>query len=223
MQRIAITSEAGVILKPSCLGTPFAVPPKPMVISLKALSFISITRFQRMVRGSIFKLATLFWILLSIRAANKLFAFSTALKSPVKCKLISSIGTTWEYPPPAAPPLIPKTGPNEGSLNTTVACFPILFNPSVRPIEIVVLPSPAGVGVKAVTKIKLLLAALSSSIRCNGNFALYFPYISISSSFTPNFFAIVITCANFLACAISMSDRWLIVSYIFLLVVTYCS
>ena len=60
MQRIAITSEAGVILKPSCLGTPFAVPPKPMVISLKALSFISITRFQRMVRGSIFKLATLF-------------------------------------------------------------------------------------------------------------------------------------------------------------------
>ena len=106
---------------------------------------------------------------------------------------------------------MPKTGPKEGSLNTTVACFPILFKPSERPIEIVVFPSPAGVGVKAVTNIKLFSAALASSIRCNGNFALYFPYISMSSSFTPIFFAIVVICANFLACAISISDRWLIV------------
>ena len=33
-------------------------------------------------------------------------------------KLISSIGTTWEYPPPVAPPLIPNTGPKDGSLKT---------------------------------------------------------------------------------------------------------
>jgi len=97
-------------------------------------------------------------MLLSIRAESKLFAFSTAEKSPVKCKLISSIGTTCAYPPPAAPPLIPNTGPNEGSLSTTAVCFPILFKPSVRPIEVVVFPSPAGVGVKAVTRIKLLLS-----------------------------------------------------------------
>ena len=31
--------------------------------------------------------------------------------------------------------------------------FPILFNPSLRPTEVVVFPSPAGVGVIAVTKI----------------------------------------------------------------------
>ena len=94
IHKIAITSEAGVILKPSCLGIPFAVPPRPIVISLNALSFISITRFQRIVLGSMFKFPILLCILLSIKADNKLFAFSTALKSPVKCKLISSIGTT---------------------------------------------------------------------------------------------------------------------------------
>ena len=31
--------------------------------------------------------------------------------------------------------------------------FPILFRPSVKPTEVVVLPSPAGVGVIAVTRI----------------------------------------------------------------------
>ena len=112
---------------------------------------------------------------MSIKAESKLFAFSIALKSPVKCKLISSIGTTCEYPPPAAPPLIPNTGPNEGSLNTTVACSPILFNPSTSPIDTVVFPSPAGVGVMAVTKIRLFFATFSSSIRSRGNFALNFP------------------------------------------------
>ena len=38
----------------------------------------------------------LLWMLLSIRAANKLWAFSMALKSPVKWRLISSIGNTCE-------------------------------------------------------------------------------------------------------------------------------
>ena len=39
-----------------------------------------------------------------------------AWMSPVKCKLNSSIGITCEYPPPAAPPLIPNVGPCEGCL-----------------------------------------------------------------------------------------------------------
>ncbi len=29
-------------------------------------------------------------------------------------QLTSSIGMTWEYPPPAAPPLMPKVGPWDG-------------------------------------------------------------------------------------------------------------
>ena len=89
---------------------------------------------------------------MSINADNKLCADVIAWKSPVKCKLICSIGTTWEYPPPAAPPLTPKDGPRLGSLRHTIVFFPILFNPSANPTETVVLPSPAGVGLIAVTK-----------------------------------------------------------------------
>ena len=53
----------------------------------------------------------------------------------------------------AAPPFIPKDGPKLGSRKQTIDFFPILFKPSLRPTEVVVLPSPAGVGVIAVTKI----------------------------------------------------------------------
>ena len=74
-----------------------------------------------------------------------------------------------------APPLIPNTGPSEGSRSTTVACFPIRFNPSVRPMEIVVLPSPAGVGDMADTRINFLPSIFDLSIKLNGNLALYLP------------------------------------------------
>ena len=73
----------------------------------------------------------------------------------MKCKLICSIGTTCAYPPPAAPPFIPNDGPRLGSLKHTIDFFPILFKPSFNPTEVVVLPSPAGVGVIAVTKTSL--------------------------------------------------------------------
>jgi len=58
-------------------------------------------------------------------------------------------------PPPTAPPFKPKTGPKDGSLNAPNAFTPILFNPSIKPIVHVVLPSPAFVGVIAVTKTNL--------------------------------------------------------------------
>jgi len=137
--------------------------------------------------------------LLSIKADKRLFAFSTAEKSPVKCRLISSIGTTCEFPPPAAPPLMPKTGPNEGSRSTTVVCFPILFIPSVNPIETVVFPSPAGVGVIAVTRISLFSLIFFSSIKSKGIFALYFPYSSKSSSLRFSFPEISLMCCNLAA------------------------
>ena len=38
-------------------------------------------------------------------AASRLFAAVIACMSPVKWRLNSSIGITWEYPPPAAPPI----------------------------------------------------------------------------------------------------------------------
>ena len=172
---MAITSEAAVISNPVSLGIPEAVPPKPTMMWRKERSFISITRFQVTVRGSIPREVVLLCMLLSIKAASKLCAFSTALKSPVKCRLISSIGSTWEYPPPVAPPLIPKTGPKEGSRSTTVVFLPMRFKPSVRPIETVVFPSPAGVGEMADTKIKCFSRSRFSSIKERGNLALYFP------------------------------------------------
>jgi len=53
------------------------------------------------------------------------------------------------------PALIPKHGPKDGSRRHTSERLPIRFKPSVKPTEVVVLPSPAGVGVIAVTRISL--------------------------------------------------------------------
>ena len=61
------------------------------------------------------------------------------------------MGTTWLYPPPAAPPLIPNVGPIDGWRIATVARLPIFTSASPRPTVVVVLPSPSGVGVIADT------------------------------------------------------------------------
>src|SRR6476660_6086063 len=66
---------------------------------------------------------------------------------------MSSIGTTCACPPPVPPPLMPKTGPNDGCRSVTTARGPILLSPIARPMEVVVLPSPNGVGLLAVTRI----------------------------------------------------------------------
>ena len=88
-------------------------------------------------------------------AASRLLAADRAWKSPVRWRLISSIGTTWAWPPPVAPPFWPKQGPSEGSRRQITVRRPIRFNASPRPIVVVVLPSPAGVGEMAVTRISL--------------------------------------------------------------------
>ena len=61
------------------------------------------------------------------------------------------MGTTWLYPPPAAPPLMPNVGPIDGCRIATVARLPMCLNPCPRPTVVVVLPSPSGVGVIALT------------------------------------------------------------------------
>ena len=93
-QRMAIISEAAVISNPVSLGIPDVGPPSPTTIFLSERSFISITRFQVTVRGSIPKEFVFDCMLLSKTADSKLCAFSIAEKSPVKCKLMSSIGST---------------------------------------------------------------------------------------------------------------------------------
>ncbi len=50
-------------------------------------------------------------------------------------------------PPPAPPPFFPKQGPREGSRSATQTDSPSLARPCAKPILVVVLPSPNGVGV----------------------------------------------------------------------------
>ena len=78
---------------------------------------------------------------------------------------MSSLGTIVDFKAPTAPPLTPKTGPKEGSRKTANDLTPILLNPSCKPIVVVVLPSPALVGVIAVTKTNFAsFLSLSSSL-----------------------------------------------------------
>ena len=58
-------------------------------------------------------------------------------------------------PPPAAEPLMFMVGPPEGWRFAAVTFLPRLPRPWVRPIDVVVFPSPAGVGVIAETRISL--------------------------------------------------------------------
>jgi hypothetical protein len=85
-------------------------------------------------------------------AAKRLWAAVIAWKSPVKCRLIASIGATCARPPPVAPPFLPNTGPSEGSRKAITARLPIRFRASPSPMVVVVFPSPGGVGLMAVTK-----------------------------------------------------------------------
>ena len=59
-----------------------------------ARSFMSTTRFQTIRRGSM-PSSLPWWMWLSNIAASRLWANSMAWKSPVKWRLMSSIGTTW--------------------------------------------------------------------------------------------------------------------------------
>ena len=163
-QKMAITSEATVMSKPSSRGTPWALPPRPSTMLRSWRSFMSTTRFHVILRTSMPSSLPL-WICASSRAARRLFAAPMAWKSPVKCRLMSSIGTTWAYPPPAAPPLMPNTGPSDGSRSATTTFLPWRARASANPTVVVVLPSPAGVGLIAVTKMSLPGACSTSLSR----------------------------------------------------------
>src|SRR5215212_4284313 len=96
-------------------------------------------------------------------AASWLWASVTAWMSPVRCRLSASIGTTWLWPPPAAPPLMPNTGPIEAWRTATVAVLPMCLKACPRPTVVVVFPSPRGVGVMAETTTYLALGMSASS------------------------------------------------------------
>src|SRR5438093_9003418 len=126
--------------------------------------------------------------------------------SPVKWRLMSSIGASWVCPPPVPPPFTPNTGPSDGSRIATIARFPSRRSPSARPIVVVDLPSPAGVGVIAVTRTSAPSGrALARSIASQRIFALELPYGSRSPPFNPRASPIAWIGWSFTARAISMS------------------
>ena len=79
--------------KPSLRGKPLPMPPSEQTISRSARSFMSTTRRHEMRRASSPR-ALPWWMWLSRSAASRLLAAPMAWKSPVKCRLMSSIGTT---------------------------------------------------------------------------------------------------------------------------------
>ena len=115
---------------------------------------MSTTRGQVIEKGSI-ACGLRWWRLLSTNAAARLWAAPIAWTSPVRWRLKSSIGMIWLWPPPAAPPLIPNTGPSDGWRIVTAARLPIRLSPWARPTVVVDLPSPSGVGVIALTRMYL--------------------------------------------------------------------
>ena len=148
---VAMISLAVVMSNPSSRGFPLLLPPRPVTMKRSCLSFMSMQRRQVMRLGSMSR-GFPCWMELSSIAAIRLFAAVIACRSPVKWRLMSSMGTTCDQPPPAAPPLRPNTGPRDGSLSARATLTPFNARASARPIETVVLPSPAGVGFIAVTR-----------------------------------------------------------------------
>src|SRR6187200_2807741 len=128
----------------------------------------------------------------SSMAASRLLAAPIAWMSPVKWRLRSSIGTTCVMPPPAAPPLMPNTGPSDGSRRHATGFLPMWPSPCVRPTSVVVLPSPAFVGVMPVTQMSLPSGLSDSrSITSRLTLPLNRPYGSISSGCSPHASAII--------------------------------
>ena len=126
---------------------------------------------------------------------------------------MSSIGITCACPPPAAPPFIPKHGPRLGSRRQTVVCLPILLRPSVRPTEVVVFPSPAGVGVTAVTRISFpSLFFWTPSIAFHEILALSCPKGTRSSLSMLSFAPISFMCSPETSLAISISVLYSLIS-----------
>ena len=203
-QNTAITSLAGTMSNPPSEGKPLLTPPRPVTIWRSARSLMSSTRRHVMRRWSM--PSALPWKMwLSIMAASRLFAAAIALKSPVKCRLMSSIGMTCAYPPPAAPPFMPKTGPSAGSRRHSIAFSPSRVRASPSPTVVVVLPSPAGVGETAVMRIsRPWRRGGSEPSTRSGIFALKRPYGSILSGSMPSRSAIVAIGSGVAAWAISI-------------------
>src|SRR5512135_2022967 len=101
---------------------------------------------------------------------------------------------------------MPKLGPNDGSRRQITALEPMRFSASPRPTVVVVLPSPAGVGLMPVTSTSAPSGRLSTeSMKLVLIFALWRPYGSSASSGIFSFAAISAIGRSLVSRAISRS------------------
>src|SRR5581483_8788115 len=100
------------------------LPPTPLTVERSSRAFTSSVRGHVIVAGSMSSGLPKYREA-SIAEARRLCAAVTAWKSPLKCRLMSSIGTTCAYPPPVPPPLMLKTGPIDGSRRHNATLLPI--------------------------------------------------------------------------------------------------
>ena len=180
----AITSEAAVMSNPVSRGNGRSSP-TPIEIRRRRRSSMSRHRRHVIVAGSI-RSSFPCTRCASTADARRLFAAAIACKSPVKWRLMSSIGTTCARPPPVPPPLAPRTGPTDGSRKQASERSPILASPSLSATAVVVLPSPDFVGVMAVTATSFPSGRPASEpSRSRPSLALCLPYNSKSSRPSP--------------------------------------
>ena len=118
----------------------------------------------------------------------RLCAFMMSLISPVSPRENSVMGISSALPPPAAVPLTFMVGPPEGCRRQPPTFFLRWPSPSIKPTDVVLLPSPSGVGVIAVTSTYLPsgLSFKRSIIFKKSSFA-SFPMGRTSSFFKPSF------------------------------------
>ena len=155
--------------KPERIIKPSILPPMPITISRSAWAQKSIIHFISTFLGSIF---SLFRFLLARNSSvlmnsccrrevtatiARLWALVTLSISPVRPREKGVSGIHCERPPPAALPFILKVGPPEGWRIAPDTFLPLFARPGTSPMAVVLLPSPRGVGVMAVTSIYFAL------------------------------------------------------------------
>src|SRR4030042_561014 len=110
-----------------------------------------------------------------------------SLISPVRPRENSVMGMRRDLPPPAAVPFTFIVGPPEGWRRAPPTFTPRLPRPSIKPQEVVLLPSPRGVGVMAVTSMYLpSVLSLRRSMTLRKSILARRPMGSISSFCRPN-------------------------------------
>ena len=101
---------------------------------------------------------------------------------------------------------MPKQGPRDGSLSAMTARLFSFANACPSPTVVVVFPSPAGVGLIAVTSTSFPSGWFLMRFRRDSEiFALYFPYKSRSSPSIPSVSATLTIGTSSASCAISIS------------------